>query len=413
MFKLTDKKIINCLVALAVFIFFSTYYYLIVVSYPPADISASDIRVHAVIAHSFAVNHDNLPPNFLYDFLVALVAGFSNQLPSYYTASILLLSGAITAKFLISYSYLIKYAEFKRNVIIFALAIAMLFAFPLPGLDFFQSKVPYFGNLIRVFYLGQLTPNVWHNPTVIFVMPFAVLLFFKSYELLFEINTQHNKNLLITIALLIVANVLIKPSFLFTLLPSVFILFGYNKYFLKNGHSRYYQLLPYLLGIVFVAIEYYSIYQLNHTNNAGNSIANNDGQSSIIIAPFEVWRGYSSNIFIAAITSLFFPLIYLLISKGSPLKSKLVLFATVNFIIALGIWVLFAEEGGRKFHGNFIWQVVITNYLLFFSLLLNFMREIELKKLSRKNILIIGSAFLLHFVWGVVYWFKIINSGFL
>lgn len=406
MIELASNKKQRWITAFAVFSFFSIYYYLMIVCNPPVDIRWSDIHMHAAMAHSFVVNHDNIPPNFLYDFLIALMSGFSNQQSVYYIASIILLSIAVTAKFLVTHGYLLKYAaSSSKAVTLYALAMMMLFVFPLPGLDFFQKNN---------FYLGQLPPNVWHNPTVILVMPFAVLLFFKSYELLFEKDTEHNRKLLIQIAILIAVNALIKPSFLFTLIPSVLIIFGYNKFFLfKNARNKYTQLLPYLFGIFFVSAEYYVIYQLNYTNSTFNSFSNTDGHSSIIVAPFEVWKAFSSNIFIAMITSLFFPLSYIFVAKGSPFKNTIVQFAIVNFSIAYAIWVLFAEEGGREFHGNFIWQVVITTYLLFFSLLLNFIREVELKHISHKNILIIGGAFLLHFIWGIVYWLKIINSGYL
>ncbi len=400
-----NTRKLDWIVTLIILISFLTYYFEVVIDHPPIDVRESDIRTHALIAYSFVVNHDKLPPNFLYDFLVALLSGFSRQLSSYYFASIVLISAAIATKFLVTQTYLLKYGSLnERSTLPTSLSIMMLFVFALPGANFFQS-----GD----FYLGQLPPNVWHNPTLIFVMPFAVLLFFKSYELLFENKTQQDQKLLVQIALLIVINGLIKPSFLFTLIPSAFIVLGYNRFFLtRNTHTQYVQLIPYLFGILFVAAEYYVIYQLDYTSNAGNSIENTGDHSSIIVAPFEVWRMFSSNIFIAVITSLFFPLTYFFTSKGSPLNNKIFQFATLNFIIALGVWVLFAEEGGRKFHGNFLWQVVIATYILFLASLLNFLDDIRLSKLNRKKQIIVGGAFLLHFIWGIVYWLRIINNGY-
>jgi hypothetical protein len=236
-------------------------------------------------------------------------------------------------------------------------------------------------------------------------MPFAILLFFKSYELLFLDKVQQNKNLLIQITVLVIINVLIKPSFLFALIPSVFILFCYNKLFLAGSNNKFTQLLPYLFGIFFIAVEYYIIYQLNYTS----SISSSEGESSkVIVAPFKVWEHFSNNIPITFITSLFFPLVYVIVSKLRVLKDKIVQFAGLIFFVGLSIWVLFAEEGGRMFHGNFFWQMVVACYLLFFSFLLHFVSDVKLKKLSNKKQLIIGTAFLLHFIWGAFYWLKII-----
>jgi hypothetical protein len=414
MFKPTDSTKTNWIATVAIFILFSIYYFIIVIDYPPNDIRLSDIRAHAMIAYSYAVNHDKLSPNFLYDYLVALVSGFSNRLPVYYISSIILLSIAVTAKFAVTRFYLLKYSALKGNAILsIALPIAMLFVFPLPGLDFFHPNNLYLSlGYSRIFYLGQLTPNVWHNPTVIFVMPFAVLLFFKSYELLFVNSTQHDQRILIHIALLIAINALIKPSFLFTLLPSVFIFYFYNRIISENTHTKFIQLSPYLLGMLLIAAEYYAIYKLNYTSSAANTIVDAEGKSSIVLAPFKVWKLYSSNLVIAVITSLFFPLIYFLVSKGGLFKDKIVQFAIMNFLIALSIWILFAEAGARESHANLLWQVVIAAYLLFFSLLLHFIKEVELNKLNQTSRRIIGGAFLLHFIWGVVYWLNIIKYGY-
>lgn len=389
-----NKKKSILIAASIVFIIFFAYFFLLIDSGVKTD-----IQIHASMAHSFANHHDRLTPNFLYYFLVALVSGFSDNYPAYYWSSILMVSAAVTAKLCLNHSYISKYADMPPHwAITWGLSFAMLFVISLPSWDFFRSQH---------FYLGQLTPNVWHNSTTIFVMPFAMLLFFKSYELLFSDDVYHNKNLLTHITLLIVINALIKPSFLFTLLPSVFIIFCYGKF--SNATDRKTsQLLPYLFGIIFIAAEYYVIYKLNYASSVAERVSGDDGKASIILAPFEVWRHFSENTLITTIASLFFPLLYLSLSKGNPLKNKLVQFASANFIIGLGTWILFAEDGVRKFHANFIWQVVITTYLLFFSLLLNFINDIKLNKVSRNKQLIIGSAFALHFIWGAVYWIRII-----
>ena len=98
---------------------------------------------------------------------------------------------------------------------------------------------------------------------------------------------------MIQIAWLVAINALIKPSFLFTLLPSVLIFWGYNKFNSAHTHTKFLHLSPYLFGLLFVAAEYHVIYQLNYTNSAANSIAQGNGHSSVILAPFEVWGSFS------------------------------------------------------------------------------------------------------------------------
>jgi hypothetical protein len=388
--KLQNKEKINLTVVIVVFIVFLGYYLLLLFRH-----TSSDIQAHANIAYSYAVNNDKLFPNFLYFFLVALFAGFSKNIYLYYGASAVLISLALSFKFFLSQYYLRKYSLSENSKTSYLLsATAMMFAFALPGINFFQSNE---------YYLGQLPPNVWHNSTVIFLMPFAILLFFKSYNLLF-IDSVSKREEQWHIFFLIVANTLIKPSFLFTLIPSVFFFFVWFSLFSKTNKKRMRLLLPFIAGLVFIAIEYYLIYIRAHISNVANSAA----KSRVIIEPFVVWKNYSPNMLVALITSCFFPLIYVLISRGKVLKNTMVQFAGFNYIVALGIFILFAEEGPRKFDANFCWQVIVAAYLLFFSFLLHFIKENKIKSLSRINQYIIGSTFLLHFIWGIVYWIKII-----
>lgn len=256
---LSSKRKNIFLAASIIFIIFFVYFYLII-----DNGIKTDIQMHASMAHSFATHQDRLTPNFLYYFLVALASGYSKNYPTYYWASIFLVSAAVTAKFCLNHSYISKYANIQPHwTIDWGLSFAMLFLIPLPGWDFFFSQH---------FYLGQLTPNVWHNSTTIFVMPFAMLLFFQSHEQLFSKSAQHSKSLLIYITLLIVINALIKPSFLFTLLPSVFIFFCINN-FSGYAKTKPVQLLPYLFGIIFIAAEYYIIFKLNYASSVAEPAA--------------------------------------------------------------------------------------------------------------------------------------------
>lgn len=383
-------KGINLVILFTSFIIFLGYYLLLLFRH-----TSSDIQAHAQIAYSYAVNNDKLFPNFLYFFLVALFAGFSKNIYLYYGASVVLISLALCFKFFLSQYYLRKYSLPDKNKPGYLLpAVAMMFAFALPGVNFFQSNE---------YYLGQLPPNVWHNSTVIFLMPFTILFFFKSYNLLFTDIVDKQKEQW-QIFFLIVINALIKPSFLFTLIPSVFFFFVWFNLFSKTNKKKLSLLLPFATGLAFIAIEYYLIFTRGHISNVVSSPV----KSSVIIEPFVVWKNYSPNMLVALITSCFFPLVYVLISKGKVLKNTMIQFAGINYIAALGIWILFAEEGARKFDANFCWQVIVASYLLFFSFLIHFINEKKSQSLSRSKQYIVGGAFLLHFIWGIVYWVKII-----
>jgi len=163
-------------------------------------------------------------------------------------------------------------------------------------------------------------------------------------------------------------------------------------------------LVPFLAGLLFIAIEYYLIYNLGHISK----IVNSDKEAGVAIEPFVVWSNYSPNTLVAFLTSCFFPIVYCIVSKGAIFKEKMVQFATVNYIMGLSIWILFAEQGYRKFDANFCWQLIVASYLLFLSFLIQFVNDCRQRNIGINKQYIIGGAFLLHFIWGLVYWVKII-----
>lgn len=381
----------NIIVALILFVFFAGYYAVILYKR-----IGTDIQPHAAIAFSLFNNNDKVTPNFLYFFLVGLFAGFSKYYPLYYLSSVILLSGAITAKFVLVDYYIRKYTILKSNKLLsFFLAVMLLFVFALPGVDFFTQKN---------FYFGQIVPTVWHNSTVIFLMPFALLLFFKSYRFVFEAEIPHRKDI-IDLFILIILNLLIKPSFLFTLLPAVFLLLSLN--LLKKGKwlNTVTKLFPYIAGLVFILAEYYVIYRLNYVSTVVNT--NGEG-SGVVVTAFELWGHYSKNIPVAFLSSLLFPVVYFMLQARQLLKNKMFCFSALNFIIGIAEWCLLAEKGLRKFHGNFFWQVVIATFLLFLVLVIDFLQRNKSFKPNNPKKLLIVTVFALHFLWGIFYWAKII-----
>lgn len=385
-----DKRIQALLILIAVFVFFAGYFVLLLFRH-----TSSDIQAHAGIAYAYAVNGDKLFPNFLYFFLVAFLSGFSANMHIYYAASVVLIAAAVAAKFFISKKMLQQYCG-SRNIgkeSFLLPAVMMLFVFALPSLNFFN---------FNQYYYGQLPPNVWHNSTVIFLMPFSILLFFSSCQLLYE-EKKPVKPLLIRIFILVIINALIKPSFLFTIIPAVGII-ALFKAIAKR--SLYFAgiLLPYVAGVFVVALQYYLIFKQNHISG----VVDEGTKSDVSIAPFEVWSYYSVNMLWSFVASCFFPLVYFISTKAAILKKPMVQLASLNYLGAVAVWVLFAETGFRKYHANFCWQAIVASYLLFLTLLIQFIKDSKSGEINKWQRIVTGGAFLLHFVWGVVYWLKII-----
>lgn len=341
----------------------------------------SDIQTHAKFIQDVA-NGSSLPPaNFIYYAIVYVVALFNTKTIYLYAASMLILSLSVSAKFMLTRIFFSQHCRITlienrmAETIISFVSVLLLIVFSLPT----NSS----------FYVGQIPPNVWHNSTTILVMPFALSLFWLSYNQLL----QPTEKRLLIITALCVLNVLIKPSFFF-----VFSL-AYPLMLLKRfglGRQLWRNLLPIIISSMIVIIMYYLIYQLSF----GNIKA---GKSEIAIQPFLVWSRLSPNIALSLFFSLVFPLAYLGFYWRDIIRHTIFQYAAVAFLISIFIAAMFSETGPREFHGNFFWQGIICNYILFFVVAVFFTEKVLATGLRNwKNITILV-AFMLHAIIGVLY----------
>src|SRR5450432_3563056 len=127
----TGSNRIYFLTAVILFAIFLAYYFLVLYLK-----IGTDVQVHADMAFNFFKAGGSITPNFLYYFLVALLAGFGKYKMAYYASSVILLSGAVVCKFLVNVFYLKQFTSLPPPVVA-ALAIMMLFIFSLPGVNFF------------------------------------------------------------------------------------------------------------------------------------------------------------------------------------------------------------------------------------------------------------------------------------
>ncbi len=378
----------NWIASVLIFIFFASYYTAVLFRHIDTDIQA-----HAYIAYKFITTGGALTPNFLYFIVIALFAGFSKYKLMYYAASVLVISLSLTAKYFLNVMYFNKIStqQLVHHNKSDYISACLMFLFCLPGLNYFENNN---------FLLGQLATNVWHNSTIIFLFPFAIMLFFEGYRF---VENFEKKKILLLISLIVI-NVLIKPSFLFTIIPTIMCWVIFKRG--KNNQSLLFSVLFLsVLAIILIFAQYFIIYVTTPTITGADCKSCSDG---VTIEPFAVWKYYSLSMPLSFISSMFFPIIYFILSKGRVLKDGLVKFATINWLAGILIYILFVESGGRKYYGNFGWQMIIGNYLLFFVLAIKLFSNI--KELTNKNIFykILTFSFFLHFLWGVVYFFRIL-----
>jgi hypothetical protein len=322
--------------------------------------------------------------NFLFYWLVNLFSFLSTKVSASQNSLCFLLALATTYKYDIAQRYIQKtiHSLSDSRVFvyssIFAMSLLVIMAIPIPS--FFVS---------HSFVRGNFVPNNWYNSTIIFVFPFAILLFLSSYKQLIEFSAKRNWWILILIFL----NVYLKPSYFFVFLSLYPILLLYKYQFSSHFWKS---ILPVGLGLVFLIIEYWSIY---HTTPSGDRNA-----SAVVFHPFysytidsKLWQLPVSLIF-----SLFFPFLYSVLNFSRLKYSILFWYTTVSFVISLLIYLLIAESGPREMNGNFYWQVIVCAWICFFVSLVAVLTDVQKEGKTIKNKLLLIS-YSLHVVVGVMY----------
>lgn len=307
----------------------------------------TDLELHARIVR-VGIEEQTLPGNFLFYLTAAIGAGLSTSDVAIKAAMTVVLAGTVSLKYVVSAAIAAWEAPARPPPTALLVAVALLsFAFSLP-----TSEV----------YLGQLPPNVWHNSTTIFLMPFALTLFWCSFQYL---RDGQRAWLWATVAAGAV-NVAAKPSLLFALLP-VFPFFALARF----GATR--KGLEALAATAamgcFVLLQYLYTFKTGSTEavyEAGNFGVS--GESSVSVDLFHVWSYYSSAIPLSVLASFAFPVLAFAVFPRL-LDDWLVRYAVALAATAVVVFAVFTESGVREFHGNFIWQAMVANYILFLVIL--------------------------------------------
>lgn len=364
---------------------------LIVVFYFMSFVVSTDIPLHAQFIKDYAYGNKPFQVNFLYYLTVYTFAFFAKTTSALLVVSVYVLAAATFAKYLLAKKIILSRIV-NSTIITRVVSIACLFlllCFSLPTILYYSHNF---------YYLLSYPSNVWHNSTTIFVMPFALLLYWLSVQQF----TDHKNSRLPYITILVILNVLIKPSFLFVYLI-IFPFLLLKRY--KLGKYFWLNILPLAIAALLIAIEYYYIFVLNESGSSGK----------VVISYFHfinTWAANGDMLYICAIllstlvSSFLFPMV-VLVKNQSLLKEYNVQFAVWGVFLALIIANIFAETGARASDGNFLWQSFICTFILFFICLFHLVRMWSADSRGWKAYLFEITAFTLHVLAGLFYFVKI------
>ena len=315
--------------------------------------------------------------------------GFTYTAIAILVVMLLLLTG-ITYKLL---DYFLMLSEGKK--ILYTFFLMTMSAIYLP---FFNKDV----------YLGQGSPNVWHNPTLFMVKPFAFAVIFLT---IYAMDKQKYAYWILCSILLLIS-MFYKPSFAIVFIPALAIYLLIDRpYNLKIILYAFFLVLPAMI---------FSLYQydlLLHFGNTDQAISHGE---TIIFSKFGVLRLYTPNVFVSLLLGLAFPLSILLFRFKAVLANHYLKLTWIILIIAYLQMAFLAEydpsDPYRFVSGNFMWGYLIALQPLFIFSFIEFYKWSMSKQMittviERLQLRFTMVLFALHIMSGFFYTLKIFCGG--
>ena len=220
-------------------------------------------------------------------------------------------------------------------------------------------------------YLGQGSPNIWHNPTSIAVRPIALLVFVLVSSMVIKARREDFEHGIpagtaVLTGLLLILSCLAKPSFVQVFYPAIFTLMViwlimYRGRNLKTALQLFLVCLPSLIVMILQFV---------------NAFYSGSGKSGgLAIKPFVVAGARTRSIPISLLLLLAFPLLMLVITAVKKSLNWSDALAWLMLFWGLVWRLLLAEKGEREWHGNFSWGFMLASYLVWYCAVRNYLRH--------------------------------------
>jgi hypothetical protein len=303
---------------------------------------SSDLPAHLTVARQFAADERALVhPGFHYTILfLARVTGLSLETAAPFALGLATSLSYLTVSVILT-SYLSAHYP-SLTLAGFAFILSTVSALYVP---FFNTNV----------YLGQGTPNIWHNPTWIMMQPFALWSFFLTERCLHAPTWRQALPLASGGAFCLLGSVFMKPNFALAFIPALGL---YTV--LHRGRTQSW-LLRLTLSSVIVGLAL----PLLWWQYASRYGADESHQASLLVAPFVVWGAKTPSITISALLTLAFPITVLLLRPYRFSQQPGFLLAWLLIGIAFLQRAFLAESGFKMEHGNWAWGYFIALKIVF------------------------------------------------
>ncbi len=245
----------------------------------------------------------------------------------------------------------------------------------------------------RLFYLGYIGLEIFHNPTTPLLRPIALASFICAVPAFSASRSPWKLSLLS--AFLIIASALIKPNYALCILPALGLMAVVLLVAKKPVDLRLLIFGFFVPGVLVLAIQWLVTYFLP-----------GEAEGRIFFDFLGVMKGYSNYLLPKFLLSILFPLTVLVVNFRKLARDNGVLLAWAGFLVALVQMYCLAESGDRYTDGNFLWGAQIMLFILFvISVRFLWQEKIAPGLLSVKTReLIAYFAYALHLLAGIAYY---------
>jgi hypothetical protein len=207
----------------------------------------------------------------------------------------------------------------------------------------------------RNLYLGYLPcANVYHNPTIVALKPWALLTMIASLRLLTRQTGSRGRTIrwsAATTAALAMAT-LAKPSFTMCFLPA-YLVVSIHIFYQSGELKRVAGLLaPISMGSLILILQYAMFVE-------------GRVESGLAFEPFALVSDPIGLVAMKYSLSLFFPLAVVIGFPRSSWEDIGLRLAWTSYLVALAVALLFVESGPHRLYGNLYWGVQICGFVLF------------------------------------------------
>lgn len=312
----------------------------------------TDYQVHILYARGWSEGMLPMLPQFLFEVLVAAAhwaaPGVSLTFIGY---ALVVASFALTGT--AAHIFWRSQTSWKRSAGAHPIAILAVLAICLQGVVFLPTLSQH------SLYLGYVAANVYHNPTIVLLKPFALLLLACAA---FTFRNSPFRGFLAIVVVLSVLSTIAKPSYAICLIPALTLIAGWR--WVKRLPLN----LPVYAAVVGPMLILLPVQWLLYRRSGLGGAAGVE-PLAVVRLQHQIYgkAALGSNIWLAAklLLSVPLPLAVLATHFPSARRDAVLGLAWLSFIVGVLYSYLLAEAPPQTGAGNFLWSGQITAFLLF------------------------------------------------